>query len=255
LPSLQGTQWQGDREDDPDAFTGAQQLFIKRAKVDFNIVLKESDETTKYELFMRLNTGGTPLQPQEVRNCLMIMAFRDTYAWIKDLSEDPNFASAISLSEKLVTEQYHMELVTRFIVFRTLPEAELENVGDIGYFLDKRLKVLHALSAQQKAVESRAFRETFKFINEQMEDNAFHRYDQASDRFMGSFSISAFEVVSLGAGYNTDPQGRLRPIPDFENKIKRVLSSTTFSANSGSGVRASTRIPRIVPLGRREFAT
>lgn len=249
LPSLAGKTWDGE-----SPFNRDQQLFVKRAKIDVNIVLKESDETTKYELFMRLNTGGTALQPQEVRNCLMIMAYRDTYTWIRSLSEDQNFVSAVSLSERLVTEQYPMELVTRFIAFRTMTDEALARVGDIGEFLNEKLKDLHKFTAAQKAVEERAFRETFRFINQYMQDDAFHRYDQVQDRFLGSFSIAAFEAVGLGVGFNTDPNGGLRAIADLQGKVKAVLSNPVFIENSGSGVRASTRIPRIVPLGRAIFA-
>jgi len=249
LPSLAGKVWSGGE----NAFTRDQQLFVKRAKIDVNIVLKESDETTKFELFMRLNTGGTPLMPQEVRNCLMIMAFRDTYVWIRTLAEDANFSNAVSLSERLITEQYPMELVTRFIIFRTMAKADLEQVGDIGEFLNNNLKSLHELNRAQKAVEERAFRETFQLINQQMQSDAFHRYDPLQDRFLGSFSIAAFETVALGIGFNTDPNGGLRPISDLQKKVKAVLSDPTFTDNSGSGVRASTRIPRIVPLGRATF--
>lgn len=248
LPSLAGKTWSG-----PDPFTRDQQLFVKRAKIDVNIVLKESDENTKFELFMRLNTGGTALEPQEVRNCLMLMAYPETYKWIRDLSEDSNFTSAISLSERLVIEQYPMELVTRFIVFRTMDEEALLQVGDIGEFLNKSLKSIHGLTGPQKAVEQRAFLETFQFINQQMQDNAFHRYDSTQDRFLGSFSIAAFEAVALGVGFNTDPHGKLREITDLSKKVKSLLSNWTFTSNSGSGVRASTRIPKIVPLGRAVF--
>ena len=79
LPSLEGKKWKAEKKNDPNAFTREQQLYVKRAKIDVNIVLKESDEKSKYELFMRLNTGGSDLSAQEVLNCLMIMAYPETY--------------------------------------------------------------------------------------------------------------------------------------------------------------------------------
>ena len=113
LPSLEGLTWSGEKP-----FAKEQQLYIKLAKIDVNIVLKESDEKSKYELFMRLNTGGSPLTAQEVRNCLMIMAYPESYEWIKQLAENQDFVSCISVSENDKQEQYPMELVTRFLAFR-----------------------------------------------------------------------------------------------------------------------------------------
>ena len=49
------------------------QMAFKREKIDIKIIKKESDSNTKYELFQRLNTFGSSLSSQEVRNCMLIM--------------------------------------------------------------------------------------------------------------------------------------------------------------------------------------
>lgn len=152
LPSLAGKTWNG-----ADPFTKNQQLYFKRARIDVNIVLKESDEKSKYELFMRLNTGGTALEPQEVRNCLMIMAYPNLYEWIRKLSMDPDFTSCTSLSDGAMAEQYPMELVTRFLTFRKLPEKELAEVVDIGDFLNDKLPSLFQIAEKDRRIEERAF--------------------------------------------------------------------------------------------------
>jgi len=69
LPSFAGVQWENEVKE--LSFTKEQQLFFKRARMDVIIMKKESDPNTKYELFQRLNTGGSLLSDQEVRNCLM----------------------------------------------------------------------------------------------------------------------------------------------------------------------------------------
>src|SRR5262249_30020272 len=67
LPSLADKYWKPLNEDDPQALSVEQQLQIKRVRVRLEILRKESDEDAKFELFQRLNTGGSPLSPQEVR--------------------------------------------------------------------------------------------------------------------------------------------------------------------------------------------
>ena len=63
LPSLEGKKW--DDPNDPDnSLSQTQRLLIKRAKIAVNIIEKESDEMVKYELFQRLNTGGSIATPQ-----------------------------------------------------------------------------------------------------------------------------------------------------------------------------------------------
>jgi hypothetical protein len=69
LPSLTGKKWEDrDNPDNPQAFTQTQRLLIKRAKIDINILQKESDPSAKYELFQRLNTGGSIAQGYFILN-------------------------------------------------------------------------------------------------------------------------------------------------------------------------------------------
>jgi hypothetical protein len=252
LPSMEGHTWTGEKP-----FAKELQLYIKRAKIDVNIVLKESDEKSKYELFMRLNTGGSALTAQEVRNCLMIMAYPELYEWIKALAETPDFMSAVSLSENDLQEQYPMELVTRFLTFRCLPEPELSEVADIGDFLNEALETVAvtARSQRKKTTEETAFHETFRLINASLGDDAFRRFDRDKGKFGGPFSIACFEVVAMGIGFNVATNGSV-PLNEKQvsEKVKSVWDDQVFKRNSGSGVRASTRMPKIIPMGRTLFA-
>ena len=59
-------------ENDPAKFEPPLQLDFKRARLDLHIIEKESDPSSKYELFERLNTGGSRASDQEVRNCVLV---------------------------------------------------------------------------------------------------------------------------------------------------------------------------------------
>lgn len=261
LPSLKNKKWprkkseEDDQSEDTDVFTPDQQRYIKRAKIDMNIVLKESDERSKYELFMRLNTGGSALTPQEVRNCLMIMAYPETYEWINELSKSSDFADCTSLSENDVKEQYPMELVTRFLAFRKVTDQDLKEVRDIGDYLNDALESLNVIAKNKKKreTEERAFLETFRLLDKHVGENAFRRFNREKNKFQGPFSIASFEVVALGIGFNIQ-DGRYPFADKIEEKVKSIWDSRLFIKNSGSGVRASIRIPKIVPMGRELFS-
>src|SRR5690606_17870816 len=102
LPSLENKVW--DTEDD-NSFTEAQQRYFKRSRLNFVIIQKESDSSSKYELFQRLNTGGSSLTPQEVRNCLLIMSNEEYFEKLKELSEYKPFLESINISDKNIDEQ------------------------------------------------------------------------------------------------------------------------------------------------------
>src|SRR5215203_5557087 len=171
LPSLEGKRWED--ENGGDALDREQQLLIKRSKLDVQIVLRESDEASKYELFQRLNTGGSPLSDQELRNCILIMVNRDFYHWLVALAKDPNFQSCIALTDRALEEQYDIELVVRFIVFRRITTEKLREIGDIGEFLTDEIVRLAQAEDFDREQEEAAFHFTFELLAETLQDSAF----------------------------------------------------------------------------------
>jgi hypothetical protein len=251
LPSLAGKRW--DDTEHPDlSLTPAQRLLIKRAKIGVSIILKESDDQAKYELFQRLNTGGSQLSDQEVRNSIIVMLNRDYYRWLKDLSEDSNFRECVALGDRATDEQYDMELVLRFIAFRTMPETELARIGDLGDFLTTRARTLAQDRAFDRRGEEEAFRQAFALLAGQLDGDSFRRYEAKRDRFLGGFSVSAYEAIGLGVGYN---YRRLLDDPAvIVDRAKGIWGDVRFLENSGSGIRASSRVRKIIPYGRKLFA-
>ena len=134
LPSLEGKTV--GNEDSTRAVGPENQLLIRRSKIDVKIILRESTESSKYELFQRLNTGGSQLSDQELRNVLLIMVDPGFYRWLIELAQDIGFKACIALSDQASAQQYDVELVVRFLAFRNLDEDGLKRVGDVGEFLD-----------------------------------------------------------------------------------------------------------------------
>lgn len=245
LPSLKGKKWEDDADPD-NSFTPAQRMYIKRARIDAKIILKESDEIGKYELFQRLNTGGTSLSDQEVRNCILLMENPELYRWLRQLSQDMNYKECVVLTDRATEEQYDIELVLRFVIFRTMQDDQLKRIGDLNDFLTS--KMLDISNLEQ---EENAFKQTFRLLNETLGSNSFRKYDFNNNRFTGGFLVSAFEVITLGIGYHYDKyQGGL---PDLVDKLLSIWKDPRFTISAGSGVRASTRIPKTIELGRGLF--
>ena len=251
LPSLEGKKW-NDPEDPENSLTQTQRLSIKRAKIAVNIVQKESDAMIKYELFQRLNTGGSIATPQEVRNCILLMLKKELYELMRSLADRESFRSCIALSERLYEEQYDMELVLRFILLFDRSDESLQELGgDISVFLtDNMRKIALKKDLDIDRIE-RAFDATFSTLGESTGDCSFKRYKSQSDRFLGGFLLSAYEVVALGIGYNyQNPMPKERIL----ECIKIMWSDATYAKWSGSGVNAVRRLPYLLPLGRKLFS-
>jgi len=250
LPSLEGKRWNDPYSTD-SSFDQAQRLYIKRAKLDVSIILRESEEKVKYELFQRINTGGSQLSDQEVRNCVLVMLDREFYFWLKTLVSDPNFQECIALTDKALLEQYDMDLALRFILFRNIKINKLTQLRDVNEFLSDTMIELVTSNDFNRDAEDKAFRSTFEKILEALGTNSFRRYDAGKMKFLGGFLLSAFETIALGIGFH-DGVSDLSSTA-LKQKTIEVWSNKTFIQFSGSGVRASSRIPKLIPLGREIF--
>ena len=90
-------------------------LNLKRATCRVEIIRWNSNYDMRFELFNRLNTGGTPLTAQEIRNCIyrgISVKFND---FLKKLATSNDFNNLIALSIEQSEELYNEELVLRFL--------------------------------------------------------------------------------------------------------------------------------------------
>lgn len=246
LPSLHGKSW-GANESDPNGIGGDLQRIIKRSKLDVKIVLRESDEDTKFELFQRVNTGGSPLTRQELRNCLILMHSEDAYKWILELSQYEPFQRCIALSDKAREEQYDVELVVRYLTLRKFDPSI--SIPDLGAFLDERILALFKENFNEPLEES-GFKRTFDFLADSLEDRSFRRFNITKQRHGGGFLVSVYEVVALGLGFYMDDQN-YRPNADMEGIPSKVWEDGGISI--GSGTNAVRRLKATLEMGRRLF--
>lgn len=90
---------------------------IRRASVSVEILRPKTNSLSmKYKLFERLNTGGVPLEKQEVRNAI----FRDSKnndrlnTTLLELSKTEQFLTITALPKNKVDQQFGADLVLRF---------------------------------------------------------------------------------------------------------------------------------------------
>lgn len=247
LPSLEGYRWDGSG---PQVFTEAQRRDFKRAKLDFRIVKKESDEDAKYDLFQRLNSG-TELSPQEARNCLLVMLNKDFYHWVVALGEDVDFNATVALSSRKEDEGFRQELVLRFHLHHDFEGGTTELAHELGEYLTTWMRRISTSGEFDQAEHEDTFRRTFALLNRVLEDDSFRRYEPERDRFLGGFSISAFEAITSGLAKHLDAW-EARP-DELASRITTMWSEPDFRNNSGSGISPRRRTPRLVHFGRKYF--
>jgi Protein of unknown function DUF262 len=254
LPSLEGKIWEDPEhpEGSDTGLTPAQRLLIKRTKINVNILQKESDPSAKYELFQRLNTGGSIANAQEIRSCILVSLNPSLYKWMKELSTNEDFQSCISLNETAVEEQYDIEILSRFLVLRTIAPANLKKLGDVDNFFTDGMTKIAEDNNYDLEEEALAFTTIFALLNKHTAGESFRKYDFNKEKFTGGFLLAPFEAIALGIGYNyaTYTSDSI----DIRAKIISLWSNSKYTSAFGRGKDASTRLPKLIPLGREFFA-
>jgi hypothetical protein len=106
-------------------------------QISGNVIDPSSPYKVKYDIFRRINTGGKPLNNQEIRNCLAGKALRETLQEMASLEE---FKKATDYSIK-PTRMDDEEVALRFILFRELLIEE-KKIEDYNGYIDTSLDEL-----------------------------------------------------------------------------------------------------------------
>ena len=204
LPSLHNIVWEPS-ETIPDVPLTEQlgldktyQLAIRRARIGVEILKRPSDDQTKFDLFQRLNAGGTQANPQELRNCIMLMVNSDYYRAVKTAADRPSFRTVINLSEDQVEKQRHMEFAVRFLVHVYLPydgKLDVEEHVDEGII---------KLAKEGKSAEAATIMaQTFDLLNSAAEgSDALRRFEEG--RHTGKIGLVGLEGIAVGVAKNID---------------------------------------------------
>lgn len=247
IPSLEGMTYAN--------LPQATKIQFKRSRLDFRILLKESDDSVKYELFDRLNSGGLSTSPQEVRTAILIMNNEPFYQDLDVLRGNDTVVETMALTARQIEEQYDLELLVRFLAIRVSSTEELASFSDMDTFLTDKLMELAKHRRDELSEYISLLKEIFA-VASSAGPAAFRKFDSAKNRSVGGFSVSTFEAVTAGLAAHIEDWKMLDTQLQEKELLKRVQelwADSEFIANSGAGVRATSRVPRMPAIGTRIF--
>lgn len=246
LPALEGKYWE---DDDPEkSLTDAQRRYIKRSKILIIIIDKSSDSFAQYEMFQRLNTGGSHLSPQEIRNCLLVVKNEDVYRWFKTLSENETFRNAVPISEKDADEQGYIELVVKYFVLR-YSEFEVSDSENYNNFITDEILSLIDDKKIEREKDEDIFKRTFKLIFDTMGENAFKRYNPEKDTHCGPVLVGAYEAIVPGVSENIEYYEKNHEM--LKKCIDDIYTSKEYNDAIKRGVRPVARIKKLAIASRK----
>lgn len=165
LPSLHNNVWEESETiedvpvDEQVPLDKGYQLAIRRARIGVEILKRPSDINTKYDLFQRLNAGGTQANAQELRNCIMLMVHAEHFREIKAAAEEKKFRSVVNVTEDQIEKQRHMEFAVRFLVHKNI---EYDGKLDVEEYIDDGIVTVLRSRNADRAISN--LRSTFNIL-------------------------------------------------------------------------------------------
>ena len=251
LPSLEGLKWGSEEEDSEDpCLSPAQRRDIKRAKLDIKIVQRDSDPKTKYDLFQRLNSFGSPLSRQEIRNAQLVGINDSFVEWLTKLAANDDFSELIAISENEKKQKYDEELVLRFLYLFSKSDAEIGNISNFQEGLEA-FAVKSAMGfggSYESDHAERVFKETFKLLRG-ADQKILGRWNRNRNELTGGFLNTSFEALAIPLG------NAIHSKRDFRSDLKQCAvdfwSSDEMKERFATGKSTEARIRIVMPLGRK----
>jgi hypothetical protein len=218
-----------------------QRLKIKRSPIRATIINKTGDQFVKYEMFKRLNTGGSLLSAQEIRNCSsrMIDGGARFYEFIQELAKSPDFASSIArLPDTYVERRGDEELVLRFFAVTAYRHGYKGNIEEwLDTFMEDTLFERLEFPLEQERVR---FENVFRIINEKVGDKAFTRFNERGEP-TGRLAPAYFEAVCAAVNDSLEKVAAMHPGEMLE-RLKNVFANAEFKAATGPGANTIEKL-------------
>ncbi|MGP5658561.1 hypothetical protein, partial [Psychrobacter celer] len=198
----------------------------------------------KYELFKRLNSGGSKLTPQEIRNAIYRGADVRLNDLLLRLSQNSIFKNTTVLSENKKSELYDQELVLRFLAFYKNAGSVTENTE---IYLNKYMEQTVKNENYNYEFMEELFIETMGLINDNLsEPEKVFRSNR--NKFVPAF----FEGIMIGVAQNIE---LYREHPNtLASKIEEIKVDDDFRAYSGSASNSRSRIKKRLTRANEIFS-
>ena len=224
-------------------------LKLKRSPIRATIINKSGDPIVKYEMFKRLNTGGSLLSAQEIRNCSsrMIVGGDSFYESIQEMAQFPEFKLAISrLPESSVEKRGDEELVLRFFAVTSYREGFK---GNIEEWLDSLMeKILFKEINFDPKSKKQDFQSVFSLISSKLGNEAFTRFNDHNEA-TGRLAPAYYEAVVATFSHHLSELKAIDP-EILKTRLIEAFSSDEFKSATGPGANTIQKLgTRIASVG------
>lgn len=209
-------------------------LRLKRAVLRTVIIKRQSKSHLRYQMFKRLNTGGSNLSEQEIRNVTARMigekgaAF---YEFIQRCASNPFYQEYTeTISESDLAKRINEEFVIRFFAGLHSTSSFKGNLTEwLNSYMEDVLLEKIPFDYEQK---EEIFKETFQSLAESLGASSFVRFKNGKP--VGALAPAYFEAVSISVA-KLIVDGKKPSFEKLQETIPNALQDTEFKKFTGPG--------------------
>ena len=206
-------------------------------------LLKQSDPDLKYEVFLRLNTGGETLKRQEIRNVAYSGPLNDL---LLELSENQKLKKKLKITSDKSTAYRNMDDVEHVLRFFTI-HSGWQNMG--GVLADEMDKFMYENRNEEITRLRDLFNKTISRCYDFWGDNAF--YKPVNNTWRTQLISPLYDAQMVGASLLSAKQGTI-----LQDRTAEILECTRLlyedDAEFVKSVSQSTNNPASI---RRRVST
>lgn len=198
---------------------------LYKSMLDINLItLDDTDDLSSiYYIFERLNTGGTPLKPQEIRNCICAGKFNKFLLHLNEYSTWRKFFNESNAIDHL----QDVELILRFFALYDRVELYKSPMKD---YLTDYMKFMKDISDEDEITKEKLFKSTIESVYLHLGSRAF--------RPNNGINSAVFDSIMLAFAKN------INSVPiDIKDKYERLCTNKEYMKYCGqsSGDNSSVR--------------
>lgn len=168
---------------------------IEETQVTVYLIEKGTPPEVKYNIFKRINTGGEPLYPQELRHALY--PGKGT-KFLAKLAASKKFNDVVKLSNKRKMRMDDREFILGFLAFNLTSYKDYKNSTRDSFLSQALVKLNYSKDIELEKLET-SFKKAMIASWKIFADNAFRKLSTKTDRKY-PINMALFEAWSVNLG-------------------------------------------------------
>lgn len=210
----------------------------------FYVISKDTPMSIVYDIFNRINTGGTKLERQEIRNCIFI---GHSTRLLKELSAEESFRSAIDrgISPKRMKDR---EAALRCIAF-TILDYKKTYGRSMDDFLERAMRKINKLSV----IEVEDIKKDFlKIMKQTHRLFGMYNFRIPSDYTRGRINIAVMETIYY-VFYKKAQLGKTIDDSLMRQSFRALLNNDEYLDAVRNSTGSSTKVMTRFELAKQIF--